>query len=55
VLVNSACQPAGPCENDFASSITFGEGCPEVFVIWAVMQLSHFLGCRSDNFFNSIR
>jgi hypothetical protein len=31
---------------------TFGEGCPKVYIIWAVMQLSHFLGYRSNHFFN---
>jgi len=34
---------------------TFGDGCPEVFVIQAFMQCSHFWGYRSNNFFNSIR
>jgi hypothetical protein len=29
----------------------FDEGCPKVFVIRAVMQLSHFLGYRSNNFY----
>ena len=28
--------------SDFASRITFGEGCLKGLVIWAVMQLSHF-------------
>jgi hypothetical protein len=37
----------------FASGITFGEGCPKGLVIWAVIQLSHFLGYLSDRFFNS--
>jgi hypothetical protein len=32
----------------------FGEGCPKGLVIWAVMQLSHFLGYFPDHFFNSI-
>jgi hypothetical protein len=30
---------------------TFGEGCQKIFVIRAVLQLSHFLGYRSENFF----
>jgi hypothetical protein len=34
---------------------TFGDGCPEVFVIQAFMQFSHFWGYRSNNFFNSMR
>jgi hypothetical protein len=34
---------------------TFGDGCPEVFVIQAFMQFSHFGGYRSNNFFNSMR
>jgi len=33
---------------------TVGEGYPEVFVIQAFMQLSHFWGYRSNNFFNSM-
>jgi hypothetical protein len=33
---------------------TFGEGCPKILVIRAVMQLSPFLGCRSNNFFDSM-
>jgi hypothetical protein len=34
---------------------TFGDGYPEVFVIQAFMQFSHFWGYRSNNFFNSMR
>ena len=34
---------------------TFGDACPEVFVIQAFMQFSHFWGYRSNNFFNSMR
>jgi hypothetical protein len=34
---------------------TFGEGCPKVYVIRAVMQLTHFLGYCSNNFFTSMR
>jgi hypothetical protein len=34
---------------------TFGDGCPEVLVIQAFMQFSHFWGYRSNNFFNSMR
>ena len=33
---------------------TFGDGCPEVFVIQAFMQFSHFWGYRSNHFFNSM-
>jgi hypothetical protein len=54
-LVNSVSQSATPHEHDFAISITFGDGCPEVFVIQAFMQFSHFWGYRSNNFFNSMR
>jgi hypothetical protein len=34
---------------------TFGDGGPEVFVIQACMQFSHFWGYRANNFFNSMR
>jgi hypothetical protein len=52
---NPMCQHARHCENDFAISITFGEGCPKGLVISAVMQLSQFRDYHSDPFFNSIR
>ena len=40
--------------NDLRLLGAFGEGCPKGLVIWAVMQLSHFLGYLPDHFFNSI-
>jgi hypothetical protein len=52
---NRVCQRTNSCETDFASSITFGEGCPKGFVIQAVMPLSHFRGYHSDRFLNPIR
>jgi len=33
---------------------TFGEGCRNAYMIRAVMQLSHFLGCPSKHFFTSM-
>jgi hypothetical protein len=41
--------------NDCGLLRTFGDGCPEVFVIQAFMQFNHFWGYRSNNFFNSMR
>src|SRR4030095_11549734 len=56
------CKPAFPGVFDLTNRVTtswllltFGEGCPEVFVIQAFMQFSHFWGYRSNNFFNSMR
>jgi Resolvase, N terminal domain len=36
-LVNSACRPACPRQNDFASSITFGESHVEVMMAYLVL------------------
>jgi hypothetical protein len=35
----------------FASGITFGEGCPKAFVIWVVMPLGHLLAIAPTTFF----
>jgi hypothetical protein len=36
----------------FASGITFGEGCRNAYMIRAVMQLSHFLGLPLQSLFH---
>jgi hypothetical protein len=48
-LVTAVRQPTRPCQNDFASSITFGKAVAKVFVFQTVMDRGLFLGIAPIN------